>query len=277
MPRRLPSPPVPDRGPVTVAGVDALQPEDGPIFAVIGVFDGLHLGHQYLLRHLVYEAERRHASAAVITFDAHPDAVILGEAPPLLLDPADRLRLLGEAGIGVVVVQHFDAELRATEYDAFLARITRRTMLAGLLMTPDAAFGHDRRGTPETVGALAAQHGWDLVVVPPFEIGGRSVRSSDIRAAIADGHLAEAERLLGRPYAVVGTAEAVDDVGDGSIVRLAPPRALPPDGTWQAAVRAWPADDSTPAAIATAVESAGGAIRLDGPPLAASVEVTFTV
>jgi riboflavin kinase/FMN adenylyltransferase len=268
---------MPDRGPVTVAGVDALQTDDGPIFAVIGVFDGLHLGHRYLLRHLVYEAERRGARAAVITFDAHPDEVILGEAPPLLLDPADRLRLLGEAGVSVVVVQHFDAALRATEYDAFLARITARTMLAGLLMTPDAAFGHDRRGTPETVGALAANQGWDLVVVPPFEISGRSVRSADIRAAIAGGNLVEAERLLGRPYAVVGSAEAAEEVGDGSIVRLAPPRALPPDGAWQAAVRAWPADDSTSAALATDVEVAGGTIRLDGPPPAASVEVTFTV
>jgi len=267
---------VPDRGPVTVAGVDALQTDDGPIFAVIGVFDGLHLGHRYLLRHLVYEAERRRASAAVITFDAHPDEVILGEAPPLLLDPADRLRLLGEAGVNVVVVQHFDAALRATEYDAFLTRITARTMLAGLLMTPDAAFGHDRRGTPETVGALASKQGWDLVVVPPFEIDGRSVRSSDIRAAIADGNLAEAERLLGRPYAVVGTTEAAADARHGSIVQLAPPRALPPDGTWQAAVRPWPSDQVSPSAVAADVIVAGATIRLDGPPPAASIEVTFT-
>jgi riboflavin kinase/FMN adenylyltransferase len=268
---------MPDRGPVTVAGVDELRADDGPVFAVIGVFDGLHLGHRYLLRHLVYEAERRHARATVITFDAHPDEVILGAAPPLLLDPADRLRLLGRAGVVVVVVQHFDAALRATEYDAFLGRITARTRLSGLLMTPDAAFGHDRRGTPETVGALADSQGWDLVVVPPFEIDGRSVRSSDIRAAIAAGNLADAERLLGRPYAVVGTAEAAADVEAGTLVRLAPPHALPPDGTWPAAVRAWPAEDSTPAATATEVTVAAGAIRLDGPPPAASVEVVFAV
>jgi hypothetical protein len=114
------------------------------------------------------------------------------------------------------------------------------------------------------------------VVVPPFQIGGRSIRSSDIRKAIADGDLAEAERLLGRPYAVVGTTEAADDANDGSIVRLAPPRALPPDGTRHAAVRPWPSADSTPAAVALDVVVAGGTIRLDGPPPAASVEVTFT-
>ena len=265
---------MPDRGPVTIAGVDALQTDDGPIFAVIGVFDGLHLGHRYLLRHLVYEAERRRARAAVITFDAHPDEVILGEAPPLLLDPADRLRLLGEAGVDVVVVQHFDAALRATEYDAFLTRITTRTMLAGLLMTPDAAFGHDRRGTPETVGALATQQGWDLVVVPPFEIGSRSVRSSDIRTAIADGNLAEAERLLGRPYAVVGSAVA-DDATMATIVTFATPRALPHDGTWRAIVRPWPVIAITPATVAAEARITGGTVALDGSPPAGEVEITF--
>ena len=264
---------MPDGETATVAGVDALRSDDGPIFAVIGVFDGLHLGHRYLLRHLVVESERRRGRPAVITFDAHPDEVILGEAPPLLLDPVDRLRLLGELGVEVVVVQHFDAALRATEYDDFLHRITSRTRLAGLLMTPDAAFGHDRRGTPETVRALAASEGFDLVVVPPFEIHGRSVRSSDIRAAIASGDLAEAQRLLGRPYAVVGQAAAADS--DGTVVTFSPPRALPPDGAWQATVQAWPRTLSTPSAAPVELDFAGGRARLEGPPPAGQVEIAF--
>ncbi len=165
---------------------------DGPIFAVIGVFDGIHLGHRYLLRPSRRGGPRRAARPTVITFDSHPDEVILGAAPPLLLDPAERFRMLGEAGVEVVVVQHFDAALRSTEYDEFLHRITSRTRLAGLLMTPDAAFGHDRRGTPETVRALGELDGFDLVVVPPFDIDGRSVRSSDIRTAIAAGDFDEA-------------------------------------------------------------------------------------
>ncbi|HET9347053.1 MAG TPA: FAD synthetase family protein [Candidatus Limnocylindrales bacterium] len=266
---------MPERGPITVGGVEGLRADDGPLFAVIGVFDGLHLGHRYLLRHLVLEADRRHARATVITFDAHPDEVILGAAPQLLLDPADRLRLLGEAGVDVVVVQHFDAALRATEYDAFLARITSRTRLAGLLMTPDAAFGRDRRGTPETVGALAARQGFDLVVVPPFEIDRRSVRSSDIRSAIAAGDLAEAARLLGRPYSVVGASSASSDRPGASVVTFAPPRALPPDGDWPAVLTPWPAIPSTPSGIEIAVTVIDGTVVIDGPPPAATVEVTF--
>jgi len=195
--------------------------------------------------------------------------VILGAAPPLLLDPEERLRLLGEAGVEVVVVQHFDAALRATEYDAFLGRITARTRLAGLLMTPDAAFGHDRRGTPETVAALGASEGFDLVVRPPFLIDGRPVRSSDIRAAIAAGDLAEAERLLGRPHAVTGI---VDDAGR---VSFAMPVALPQAGSHRVFVSAAAGGgDGQPATLT--VDAAGWTLD-PAPPAGARTRITFGV
>lgn len=224
-----------DRLPDVVAGVEALESHHGPLFAVIGVFDGIHVGHQYLLEHLVVEAMARSARPAVITFDSHPDEVILGSAPPLLLDPADRIRLLGAAGVEIVIVQHFDAQLRSTEYDAFVRRITGRTRLAGLLMTPDAAFGLDRRGTPDAIRALGEQDGFDLVVVPPFTIDGRSVRSSDIRAAVAAGDLATTQRLLGRPYSIVGKGTR------GGGLRFPMPVALPPAGAYRVLVQGAPA------------------------------------
>ena len=140
-----------------VEGVDRLEPEHGPLFAVIGVFDGIHLGHQYLLRRLVEEARTRSARPAVITFDSHPDEVLVGAAPPLLLDPEERIRLLEEAGVEVIVVQHFDPALRATEYDDFLHRITRRTRLAGLLMS--------RSGPALIAGQSSALLPWALVTV----------------------------------------------------------------------------------------------------------------
>jgi riboflavin kinase/FMN adenylyltransferase len=196
---------------------------------VIGVFDGLHRGHAYLLEHLRTEADRRDARPTVITFDHHPDEVIQGAAPPLLLHPAERLELLATAGVQVTVVQHFDEQVRQTPYDRFVGMISSRVDFAGFLMTPDAAFGFERRGTPEAVAALGARDGFDVVVVPPFTLDGAPVRSSDIRAAIAAGDLQRARELLGRDVTVIGLPTL-----DGDALRLdfEMPVALPPAGQY---------------------------------------------
>ncbi len=212
-----------------VSGVTSLGPDNGRLFVAIGVFDGLHRGHAYLLRHLRREAEKRRARATVITFDHHPDEILVGAAPPLLCDPAERLERLGSAGVELTIVQHFDALLRQTEYDAFVASIRERVELAGFVMTPDAAFGYERRGTPAALADLGLQLGFEVAIVPPFEVDGRPVRSTDIRSAIASGDLATAARLLGRPVAVVGDATPTPA---GARVEFELPVALPASGRY---------------------------------------------
>jgi riboflavin kinase/FMN adenylyltransferase len=212
----------------TARGLDGLERSNEPIFVVVGVFDGLHRGHAYLLERLVAEARRRNARPVVITFDHHPDEILTGSAPPLLCDPDERLALLEEAGVAATIVVHFDQRLRETTYDDFVAQVAERAPIAGFLMTPDAAFGYQRGGTPETLAALGAERGFEVVVVPPFEIDG-PVRSSDVRTAIAAGDLGTATRLLGRPHTVVGLAKVAPD---GIAVRFPLPVALPPDGEY---------------------------------------------
>ncbi|MFL5647472.1 MAG: hypothetical protein ACJ776_03665 [Chloroflexota bacterium] len=212
--------------PRTVLSRARLAPGDGPLLVSVGVFDGLHLGHAWLLDHLVAEARRRIARPTVITFDAHPDAVLVGAAPPLLMDPAERLERLATIGVELVVIEHFDDTLRQTPYDVFVHGILQRTTLAGFVMTPDAAFGHDRQGTPATLAELGRGEGFEVVLVPPFTLDGHEVRSSEIRAAIGAGDMATAERLLGRPYAVSGT---VDDEGR---LTFPMPVAVPGPGTY---------------------------------------------
>lgn len=213
-----------------VPGIAALEPAVGRAFVVVGVFDGLHLGHAYLLDALSRAAAARNAQPAVITFDHHPDEVITGSAPPLLCDPAERLERLEAAGVALTVVQHFDRALRETPFESFVRSIAERIDLAGFLMTPDSAFGYERGGTPATVAALGHELGYEVEVVPPFTLDGRPVSSTEIRRAISAGELAVAERLLGRPYAVVGR---------GSRARRDPPLTfdvpvtLPPPG-WYA-------------------------------------------
>ncbi len=234
-------------------GLDELAPADHPAFAVVGVFDGLHLGHAYLLRHLVEEAARRGAKPMVVTFDHHPDEVITGTAPALLCDPAERLARLEAAGVGTTVVVHFDQALRQTTYQAFVARLSAHGRLAGFLMTPDAAFGYQRAGTPETLAELGASAGFDVRVVAPFELDGHAVRSTEVRTAIAAGDIARASRLLGRAPAVAGMAAAAGDGWTGGGAGERPvgfelPMMLPPDGLWRVRLTAGP----TPAADAVA-------------------------
>lgn len=212
-----------------VDGVRGLRPVHGPIFAVVGVFDGLHRGHAYLLEHLVREAAARGASPTVITFDHHPDEVLTGSAPPLLLHPEERIERLARAGVAVTVVQPFDDAVRRTTYDDFVGSIQAATDLAGLLMTPDAAFGYQRQGTPEALQALGERTGFEVVVIEPYTVDGRSVRSSDIRTAIAEGDLAAAERLLGRPVSLRG------ELVDGALA-FDWPMALPPVGRYPCTV-----------------------------------------
>ncbi len=231
-----------------VHGVEQLSPEQGPVFVVVGVFDGLHLGHLYLLDHLRAEAAARGARPTVITFDHHPDEVLTGHAPPLLLDPAERLERLAAAGVAVTVVQHFDEALRHTPYDAFVERIRARVELRGFVMTPDAAFGFERRGTPNALAELGRRLGFDVVIVPPFTLDGRAVRSSEIRSEIAAGRLNQAAELLGRPVTLTGTLG--DRASNGARLELELPVALPPDGTYPVRV------DS----IEAVVEIRGGAV-----------------
>ena len=232
-----PSRPMPeDRtgGMVVVPGIDALTPDLGRLFIVVGVFDGLHLGHRYLLEHLVAGARRRAARPAVVTFDSHPDEVITGKAPPLLCDAAERLERLEAAAVEVTVVQHFDAALRMNTYEQFIRRIAAGTPIAGFLMTPDSAFGNERRGTPDAVAELGTEMGYDVDIVPALDLDGRPVRSGEIRSAIGAGDLAGAALLLGRPYGVVGEGRS----GNQGAVELSFPMpvALPPPGEYSVTI-----------------------------------------
>jgi len=250
-------------------GLEHFPRSEMPVFVVVGVFDGLHLGHAYLLEHLVAEAHRRGARPVVVTFDHHPDEIITGSAPPLLCDPDERLERLAAVGVEATVVVHFDQRLRETTYDAFVAMMQERAPLAGFLMTPDAAFGYRRGGTPGALAGLGSGRGFEVVVVPPFELDGRPVRSTEVRAAIAAGELGTAAHLLGRAHCVA--ARALERaMGQGSILRFPLPVALPPDGIYPVVVGPVHAGSPDEAVIEA------GSVRLVDTTPAPWVRVAFT-
>lgn len=233
-----------------VQGTSSLDRSHGRVVAVVGVFDGLHRGHDYLLEELRGVAFGHGARPMVITFDHHPDEILKGEAPPLLCDPDERLARLADAGVEVTVIETFDRALRETSYDAWVGRIADRVELGGFLMTPESAFGYNRGGTPETVAALGRDLGFDVTVVPQFTLDGEPVRSSDIRAAIAAGDLRRAERLLGRPVSVTGTLSRATG---GVVVTFPMPVALPAPGRYEADIAGEDRDLGTAAVLVDGV------------------------
>ena len=174
-------------------------PGDRPMVVTLGVFDGVHVGHLHVLRTLTAAASERAAVPVVITFDPHPEAVVLGRAPRLLCSVQERVARLEVAGAGIVVVQRFDEAFRHQSAQAFLDRLRLGRQLRGLVMSPESAFGHDRQGTIELVRRLAAEEGWTLVEIPLLEVDGERVSSARIRALLAEGRRDDAQRLLGRP------------------------------------------------------------------------------
>ena len=213
-----------------VPGISALTSDLGRLYLAVGVFDGLHRGHLYLLRELRRAALRAGARPAVITFDAHPEELIEGLAPPLLCDPDERLVRLQAAGVEVTVVQHFDHALRVTPYDTFVAAIRERVEIAGFVMTPDAAFGYERGGTPEMLTSLGEREGFAVTPVSSYLSSGEQVRSSEIRRRITSGDLAGARALLGHNHGFAGRIE--DSRTSRARLAFDLPVCLPPDGEY---------------------------------------------
>ena len=242
-------------------GIDEL-PGELRFVATLGIFDGVHLGHQHVLREMVRVADRLAARSVAITFEPHPAAVLRGAPPPLLCDSAERLARLEASAVDAVVVQPFDREFAAQSAEQFLRRLARGRRLAGLVMTAESAFGHDREGTLAEVRRLSGPLGFEVVQAQQLEIAGEAVSSTRIRRLLAEGRLSDVRRLIGRRYAVVG--EIVH--GDGRGRELGYPTAnfgfaedpaLPPDGIY--AVRlSWGGEDPLePARRADGVASLG--------------------
>lgn len=206
-------------------------PDDLRFVATVGVFDGVHLGHLHVLGALSRLAAGCGAVAVAVTFEPHPQAVVTGRTPDLICDPDEKLARMGDAGADLVVVQRFDEPFRAQTAEEFLERLGRGRDLAGLVMSPESAFGRDRQGTIDTVRRLAARDGWQLVEVDTLEVDGARVSSGRVRELVSAGDLHGAERLLGRRYAITG---AVTPREDGWwAVQPGAPFAMLPTGTYQ--------------------------------------------
>ena len=185
-------------------------PPAGGAVTSIGVFDGVHLGHQAILAANVARARELGAEATVVTFSSHPKQTLLGRAPRTLTTLAHRLELFERAGIDHTLVVPFDEEVRRTP-----ARVFTEELLVGELGTRhfvlgfDSRFGEGREGDAAFLAAL----GHPVTVVPRVEVRQRGVSSTAIREAVELGDLEGARAMLGRPVAVLGTVVEGGQVG----------------------------------------------------------------
>jgi riboflavin kinase / FMN adenylyltransferase len=219
-----------------LASVDEL-PADVPLVLTLGVFDGVHRGHQRVLHETVRAAGSADAKAVAVTFDPHPAQVLRGEPPPLLCHPAERLALFERAGIDIAVVQRFDREFAAQTAEQFLRRVSGGRQLRGLVMTSETAFGRDRAGTLASVEELSTRLGFSVMHCPDVSLAGERISSTRLRQLLGEGRLAQVRRLLGRRYAVVGEVVPGDrrgrDLGYPTAnLRFEQPVALPSDGIY---------------------------------------------
>jgi riboflavin kinase/FMN adenylyltransferase len=228
----------------------------------VGVFDGVHRGHQALLGRVVELARQGGAEPVVVTFDPHPDLVLHGTEPPLLSDPLETQARLAAVGISHLVVQHFDAGFAALSATAFVGLLAGGRELVALVMTPESAFGRGREGTVAMVRELGTRMGFTVEEVEPLRLGGAAISSSRIRAALGAGRLAEATRLLGRRPAVTGTVVRGDGRGrqlgfPTANLAFDAPVALPPDGIYAVRVTWAGSDPLHPRQEAAGVVSLG--------------------
>ncbi len=189
-----------------LAGSAALEkPPLRPVLT-IGNFDGLHLGHLAIVRTVVARARALGGQAVVYTFEPHPRKVLQPErAPGLLTTVEQKLELLVEQGVDLVILEHFSREFARTPPERFVrdhvhARIRPLEVYVGY----DFHFGRDREGSMRLLTEMGPRLGFAVTIVPEVTIGERDVNSTRIRSLLAEGEVSEAARLLGRAYTVRG-------------------------------------------------------------------------
>ena len=192
-----------------------LEPGARRVCAAIGVFDGVHLGHQQVIRQTVADARQQEGIAGVVTFDRHPNAIVAPDrAPPLIYSLPQRLRAIAELGVDVALLIHFDKEFSLRSGEDFIRCMARdfghlRSICVGSTFT----FGHRRSGDVALLKKLGAELSFSVHGLAAVSLDAHAVSSTRIREAIRSGQLDTASQMLGRAYSLTGLVARGDQLG----------------------------------------------------------------
>ena len=187
----------------------------GPIFTAIGVFDGVHLGHQAVISTSAEHAREAGGTPVVITFDPHPMKVLRPEkAPHLLTATQHKIELIRDLGVEHLLVVTFDRDFAATAPEEFVRRLVRHAKpLREICVGHEWSFGKNRAGNLALLQKLGAEHQFNVVGITPVAVNGKVVSSTAIREAVKKGDLAKAAEMLGREYTILGTVKKGAQLG----------------------------------------------------------------
>lgn len=196
--------------------LEALSLQD--TWLTVGVFDGVHRGHQQIVRRLVDGAHAGGSPAAVLTFDPHPAVVLGGREIHCLTTPDERARLLGDLGADHVITQRFTKDLSGLTAGEYMAALKKHLGLRHLLIGYDFALGRDREGDATRLAELGRELDYSVEVIPALGDESGVISSTEIRKLVRTGNVGEAAKLLGRPYSIAG--EVIHGEGRGKQIRF---------------------------------------------------------
>lgn len=210
----------------------------GKTWLTIGVFDGIHRGHQEILKALTAGAKDTHASAVVLSFYPHP-AAVLGKRAQLkyLSPPAEKAELLAACGVDLLITLPFNQQVAALSPEAFMANLQMHLDIEMLLVGYDFALGKDRQGDATYLRKLGLANGYEIRRFEPLGDDDGVISSTRVRDALAAGNVAAARQLLGHPYALRGSVIHGDGRGrkiniPTANIDVSPEKAIPANGVY---------------------------------------------
>jgi riboflavin kinase/FMN adenylyltransferase len=226
-----------------IQNANDLQPGSRKVCLAIGVFDGVHLGHQQIIRQTVADARGHDAVALVVTFDRHPNAVVAPDrVPPQIFSRSQKFRAVEVLGADALLEIHFDKVFSEKSGDVFIRELARDLgRIHSVCVGADFVFGHRRSGDVGLLKKLGAELGFQVHGLAAVSLDGQVVSSTRIREMIRGGNFDAASQMLGRPYAICGCVVEGDQLGQ----KLGFPTAnldaanliLPPHGVYSATAK----------------------------------------
>lgn len=204
----------------------------------IGVFDGVHLGHHYLISELLKRGRELNLLSGIITLSQPPEELFHPESKvPYLTPLEDRLCLLKETGADLVIPLIFSQDIAALSAREFVLLLQKCLKMKGLVVGQDFALGRMRRGNPAYLAKLGKELGFSVTVVPPVILNGEIVSSTAVRRALTAGDVEKAADLMGRPFSlyhkvVKGTGRGKSLGFPTANLDIEPAQALPEDGVY---------------------------------------------